>query len=166
MKFVLFLFLATTLVLAAKPKAKAKAKPLYTSNDRPVEIIERSEWFDKVIMDEEFTWLIQFHESDCPPPSSPLTSPGGHCRRLVKGFKEVSQALVGLIKVGAVDCNEELNRDICQIYASSGFPAIWAFPAGPRVKPIHYRSPPPPPRSMPQLQPQRRRHRQIRHGRI
>lgn len=50
---------------------------------------------------------------------------GGHCKSLAPHYKKAAAALKGVVKVGAVDCDE--HKDIAGKYGVSGFPTIKIF---------------------------------------
>ena len=50
---------------------------------------------------------------------------GGHCKNLAPEYKKAAKALKGVVKVGAVDCDE--SKDLAGKYGVSGFPTIKIF---------------------------------------
>jgi protein disulfide-isomerase A6 len=50
---------------------------------------------------------------------------GGHCKTLAPQFKKAASALKGVVKVGAVDCDQ--HKDIAGKFGVQGFPTIKIF---------------------------------------
>lgn len=50
---------------------------------------------------------------------------GGHCKSLAPHYKKAATALKGVVKVGAVDCDE--HKDLAGKFGVSGFPTIKIF---------------------------------------
>lgn len=50
---------------------------------------------------------------------------GGHCKSLAPHYKKAATALKGVVKVGAVDCDE--HKDLAGKFGVKGFPTIKIF---------------------------------------
>lgn len=68
-----------------------------------------------------------------PLPPPPLSLRSGHCKKLAPKWRSVAQALHGIIKVTAVNCEKE--EALCQQNGVQSYPAIKAYrcPACPAV---------------------------------
>ncbi|GAB4816305.1 hypothetical protein N2152v2_003351 [Parachlorella kessleri] len=64
-----------------------------------------------------WVWLIKFYAPWC-----------GHCRQLSPKWKKVGEALNGVVKVAAVNCDEQ--KALCQQHQIRGYPTIKAFRDG------------------------------------
>jgi len=69
--------------------------------------------------------------------------PGGHCKNLAPEWEKAAVSLKGLVKVGAINCDDE--KELCGSYGIQGFPTIKLFPAeqvaekkGVSKKPVDY----------------------------
>lgn len=47
---------------------------------------------------------------------------GGHCKKLVPEYKKLGTALQGVVKVGAVNCDE--NKSLCKLFEVKGYPTV------------------------------------------
>lgn len=68
-------------------------------------------------------WIIEFYTPWC-----------GHCKGLAPKWRQVAQALHGIIKVNAVNCEKQ--AELCQQHGVSSYPTIKAFVQG---KVVDYR---------------------------
>lgn len=50
---------------------------------------------------------------------------GGHCKKLVPEYKKAADVLKGVVKVGAVDCDE--HKNVSKMFGVTGFPTIKIF---------------------------------------
>ena len=66
---------------------------------------------------EHWVWLIEFYAPWC-----------GHCRQLAPKWRNVAQALHGVVRVAAVNC--EAQQGLCQAQGIRGYPTIKAFKGG------------------------------------
>ncbi|KXS20406.1 hypothetical protein M427DRAFT_66424 [Gonapodya prolifera JEL478] len=55
----------------------------------------------------------------------------GHCQRLVPEYKKAAKSLKGLVKVVAIDCDDDAQKPLCGAQQIKGFPTIKVF--SPRV---------------------------------
>ena len=58
-----------------------------------------------------------------PPPKNPARS--GHCKELAPKWRKLADALHGVVKVAAVNCEKE--QGLCQQHGVNGYPSIKAF---------------------------------------
>ena len=72
---------------------------------------------------EGWIWILEFYAPWC-----------GHCRQLAPKWRKVSEALHGVVRVAAVNC--EVQKALCQQHEIRGYPSIKAFKEG---KLIEYR---------------------------
>jgi protein disulfide-isomerase A6 len=59
-------------------------------------------------------WLVEFYAPWC-----------GHCQQMVSTYEGVAKALDGLVRVGAVNCEQE--KALCAMYGANSFPTIKMF---------------------------------------
>ncbi|CAG8493129.1 104_t:CDS:2 [Scutellospora calospora] len=86
-------------------------------NNGPVIILSEKNWADEVLMTEKVV-VVEFFAPWC-----------GHCKNLAPEYKKAAENLKGLVKLTAVDCDDEANRRICSTYDVKGFPTIKLFPS-------------------------------------
>ncbi|KAI7835464.1 hypothetical protein COHA_010639 [Chlorella ohadii] len=67
--------------------------------------------------DTEWIWLIEFYAPWC-----------GHCRQLAPKWRKLAEALHGVVKVAAVNCEQQ--QGLCQQYGIRGYPTIRAMSGG------------------------------------
>ncbi|KAK9727378.1 hypothetical protein K7432_001910 [Basidiobolus ranarum] len=102
--------------LAVYSSALLQVNAFYGSGDNVVTITEKN--FRKEVLETEQVVLMEFFAPWC-----------GHCQKLVPDFKKAAQNLKGIVKVAAVDCDEEKNKPLCSTYGIQGFPTIKVFPS-------------------------------------
>lgn len=85
--------------------------------------------FDALVLKSSETWLVKFYAPWC-----------GHCKASAPAFSKAAKKLLGVARLGAVNCDEE--RDIAQRYNVQGFPAFKIFKGdNPRARrPSEYNS--------------------------
>ncbi|CAG8600183.1 9223_t:CDS:2 [Paraglomus occultum] len=89
----------------------------FYDKDGPVIVLNEKNFKDEVISTEKLV-LVEFYAPWCP-----------HCQRLTQDYKKAADNLKGLVKVGAVDCDEDANRGLCQAFEVKGYPTIKLFPS-------------------------------------
>ena len=62
----------------------------------------------------------------------------GHCQRLEPEYEKAAKRLSGLAKLVAVDCDNQVNQQICGKYGVKGFPTLKIFGAGKKGMPMDY----------------------------
>ncbi|KAL7042052.1 hypothetical protein ACKWTF_000999 [Chironomus riparius] len=85
---------------------------LYDSSDDVVQLSSTN--FDRLVTDSDNVWIVEFFANWC-----------GHCKSLAPDYKKAAKALKGVVKVGAVDCDE--HKDLAAKYGVQGFPTIKIF---------------------------------------
>ncbi|XP_065556580.1 sulfhydryl oxidase 2-like isoform X1 [Artemia franciscana] len=88
---------------------------LYNASDKLV-ILSKDNFYPKVLNDTEHVWLVEFYSSWC-----------GHCQYFAPIFKEFAkrvQPWSKLVKIGAIDCANENNTEICRDYDIMGYPTM------------------------------------------
>ncbi|CAB0006373.1 unnamed protein product [Nesidiocoris tenuis] len=81
--------------------------------------------FDATVKNKEHSWIIEFYNSWC-----------GHCLRFTTTYKRFAVDIKGwndIVKIGAVDCSNELNTPLCRVYEILSYPTLKYFP--PNFKP-------------------------------
>lgn len=104
-------------------------------------------WIETVVEEEEFPWLVNFYATWCTSrglrPRAHgnrliVAGAGGHCKKMKDMWIGLGQSLRGVLKIGAVNCANDKNKNLQTLYGSKGFPSIYFFPAGARKKPFYY----------------------------
>lgn len=85
---------------------------LYDSSDDVTQLTSVN--FDRLVSESDSVYIVEFFAPWC-----------GHCKSLAPEYKKAAKALKGVVKVGAVDCDE--HKDIAAKYGVSGFPTIKIF---------------------------------------
>ncbi|KAF9345884.1 protein disulfide isomerase (PDI) protein [Mortierella sp. AD094] len=89
---------------------------LYSSKDRVVDITTQN--FQAEVIDSNHLVMVEFYAPWC-----------GHCKNLAPQYKAAADNLHGIVKMGAIDCDNDKNKPICAQYKIEGFPTIKVFPA-------------------------------------
>ncbi|RGB36375.1 hypothetical protein C1646_697398 [Rhizophagus diaphanus] len=89
---------------------------LYDPNG-PVTLVTEKSFRDEVLLTEQVV-LVEFFAPWC-----------GHCKNLAPEYKKAAENLKGLVKVAAIDCDDQSNRNVCSAYDVKGFPTIKLFPS-------------------------------------
>lgn len=87
---------------------------LYTENDK-VHILTKDN-FQGMVHDKPHAWLIEFYNSWC-----------GHCRKFAPTWVEFATSVHGwdnVVKVGAIDCADDRNNDVCRDMEILAYPSI------------------------------------------
>lgn len=95
---------------------------LYGPQDKAITILEQSN-FSHVVLGSDTAWMVEFYSSWC-----------GHCIRFAPVFKELSTVVAGwsdIIRLGAIDCAQEVNMPTCRDFEVMGYPSLKFF--GPRA---------------------------------
>ncbi|KAL1922460.1 uncharacterized protein VTP21DRAFT_9999 [Calcarisporiella thermophila] len=87
---------------------------LYGSRDHVIEVDHKN--FDAEVMKNDRLAIVEFYAPWC-----------GYCKQLAPEYKKVAENLKGLVKVVAVNCDDESNRPICGRHGVQGFPTIKVF---------------------------------------
>jgi len=118
----------------SKGSPDSKAKPAPPTGGRKTKadvsdvITLTDDNFQKLVMDSEDHWLVEFYAPWC-----------GHCKSLAPEWEEAAQKLSGEVKLGALDATQA--EAIAQKYQIKGFPTIKLFPAGKKSKAQDYNGP-------------------------
>jgi thiol-disulfide isomerase/thioredoxin len=100
---------------------------MYTNTDGAVKELMWDDWIETVVEEEELPWLVNFYATWC-----------GHCKKMVDLWVGLARSLTGVLKVGAVNCANDKNKNLQTLYGSKGYPSIYFFPAGARRKPKYF----------------------------
>lgn len=73
--------------------------------------------FDKQVFGDTNVWMVEFYAPWC-----------GHCQRLTPEYTKAAENVEGLAKMGAVNCDEESNKQLCSKFGIQGFPTIKILP--------------------------------------
>ncbi|KAF2071466.1 hypothetical protein CYY_007219 [Polysphondylium violaceum] len=74
--------------------------------------------FASQVFGSEHIWMVEFYAPWC-----------GHCKSLKPEYEKAAKNLKGLVRVGAVNCDEQANKELCSNYQIQGFPTIKYFPS-------------------------------------
>ncbi|CAJ0641296.1 16254_t:CDS:2 [Entrophospora sp. SA101] len=92
----------------------------FYTNNGPVTLITPQNYMNEVLLTEKVV-LLEFFAPWC-----------GHCQRLTPEYIKAAENLKGLVKVAAIDCDDQSNRNVCsanEIKGDFGFPTIKLFPS-------------------------------------
>lgn len=95
---------------------------MYSASDDVVTLTAAN--FQKEVVQSDSLWLVEFYAPWC-----------GHCQKLTPDWKKAATALKGIVKLGAVDCDQ--HKDLGSQYGIRGFPSIKIFGAN-KKKPEDY----------------------------
>ncbi|XP_077147547.1 protein disulfide-isomerase A6 isoform X1 [Ranitomeya variabilis] len=98
------------------------ARCMYSASDDVVTLTASN--FQREVVQSDSLWLVEFYAPWC-----------GHCQRLTPDWKKAATALKGIVKVGAVDCDQ--HKALGGQYEIRGFPTIKIFGAN-KNKPDDY----------------------------
>lgn len=84
-------------------------------DDTDVVILDNYNFAEEVYQTEK-VWVVEFYAPWC-----------GHCQAFSPEYIKAAKELKGLVKVGAVDCDEE--KDLCSKMGIQSFPTIAIFPS-------------------------------------
>ncbi|XP_040283399.1 protein disulfide-isomerase A6 [Bufo bufo] len=100
----------------------AAAQGVYSPSDDVVTLTPSN--FNKEVLQSDSLWLVEFYAPWC-----------GHCQRLTPEWKKAATALKGIVKVGAVDCDQ--HKALGGQFEIRGYPTIKVFGAN-KNKPEEY----------------------------
>jgi len=86
----------------------------YDKSSNVIELDDNN--FKKHVLQSEHVHVVEFFAPWC-----------GHCKSLVPEYKKAATNLKGLVKFGAVDCDNDKNKGLCSQYGIQGFPTIKVF---------------------------------------
>jgi protein disulfide-isomerase A6 len=72
--------------------------------------------FASQVFSTEHVWVVEFFAPWC-----------GHCKHFAPEYAKAAQSLRGIVKVGAVNCDEQ--KEVCGAFSVQGFPTIKLFPS-------------------------------------
>ncbi|XP_069831829.1 protein disulfide-isomerase A6 [Dendropsophus ebraccatus] len=98
------------------------AQCVYSPSDDVVTLTPSN--FQKEVLQSDSLWLVEFYAPWC-----------GHCQRLTPEWKKAATALKGIVKLGAVDCDE--HKSMGGQFGIRGYPTIKVFGAN-KNKPEEY----------------------------
>ncbi|PWZ03472.1 thioredoxin-domain-containing protein [Testicularia cyperi] len=101
---------------------------LWSTNSK-VTLVD-SKNFRKEVLDIEKPTMVAFTAPWC-----------GHCQRLVPDYTKVAAQLDGVVKLAAIDCDQEANKPLCGSYGIQGFPTLKLFPPTKKRLPKDYQGP-------------------------
>jgi len=87
---------------------------LYPPNSNVVQLTKSN--FAQEVFNSDHVWLVEFYAPWC-----------GHCKNLVSAWEAAATNLKGIVKVGAVNCDDE--KELAGMFQVKGFPTIKVFPS-------------------------------------
>ncbi|EFY87341.1 hypothetical protein J3459_015851 [Metarhizium acridum] len=96
-----------TALLAAVPSIHA----MYTTSSPVLQVNEKT--YDTLIAKSNHTSIVEFYAPWC-----------GHCKNLKPAYEKAAKKLEGLAKVAAIDCDNEMNKQLCSRMGIQGFPTL------------------------------------------
>jgi protein disulfide-isomerase A6 len=85
---------------------------LYTKQDKVIQLNQLN--FQSKVLKSPDVWMVEFFAPWC-----------GHCKNLAPTYKKLAEKMQGIVRIGAVDCDE--NQSICGQQGVKGFPTIKIF---------------------------------------
>ncbi|KAF9963191.1 protein disulfide isomerase (PDI) protein [Mortierella alpina] len=105
----------TSIALGALLFSQSVLAGLYSAKDNVVDLNQSN--FQSEVMDSDHVVMVEFYAPWC-----------GHCKNLVPQYKAAAENLRGIAKLGAIDCDNDMNKPLCSQYGIQGFPTIKVFP--------------------------------------
>ncbi|KAF9985215.1 protein disulfide isomerase (PDI) protein [Mortierella antarctica] len=105
----------TSIALGALLLSQSVLAGLYSAKDSVVDLTTHN--FQSEVMDSDHVVMVEFYAPWC-----------GHCKNLVPQYKAAAENLRGIAKLGAIDCDNDMNKPLCSQYGIQGFPTIKVFP--------------------------------------
>jgi len=102
------------------------ANAFYESSSSKVINLSAKDFNEKVIKSGEL-WYVEFYAPWC-----------GHCKSLAPHWDTAARKLHGVVKVGAINVDDEANKSIGGTYGISGFPTIKIFGLDKKKSPEDY----------------------------
>ncbi|KAM9965174.1 hypothetical protein ACTFIW_004979 [Dictyostelium discoideum] len=90
----------------------------YTDNSNVINLTKKN--FQQQVLNSQQNWMVEFYAPWC-----------GHCKSLKPEYEKVSNNLKGLVKIGAINCDEE--KELCGQYQIQGFPTLKFFSTNPKT---------------------------------
>jgi protein disulfide-isomerase A6 len=113
MKYTVF----AILVLFAGCALAGRGGPaLYNDKSPIIQLNEKN--FAAQVFGSEHVWLVEFYAPWC-----------GHCKSLAPEYEKAANNLKGIVRLGAVNCDDDANQRLCGNYEVKGFPTIKLFPS-------------------------------------
>lgn len=95
---------------------------MYPSSSNVIDLTSSN--FDRLVLNSDEIWVVEFYAPWC-----------GHCQQLVPEYQKAANALKGVVKVGAVNADDD--KELGGKYGVRGFPTIKIFGAN-KNKPDDY----------------------------
>ncbi|KAN0035063.1 hypothetical protein ACTA71_004318 [Dictyostelium dimigraforme] len=90
----------------------------YTDNSNVINLTKKN--FQQQVLNSQHNWMVEFYAPWC-----------GHCKSLKPEYEKASNNLKGLVKIGAINCDEE--KELCGQYQIQGFPTLKFFSTNPKT---------------------------------
>lgn len=97
--------------------AISSGKGLYSPTDKLTILVESN--FKEHVIGKSNAWLVEFYNSWC-----------GHCIQFSPIYREFAASVApwnNVVKIGAVDCSNEENSDVCREYEIMAYPTLRYF---------------------------------------
>lgn len=92
---------------------------LYDDNDKVISLTDEN--YREKIYNQDQIVLLEFYAHWC-----------GHCKRFASTYKSLAESVKNwhsVVKVAALNCADELNKDVCRQFGVTGYPTIRIIPA-------------------------------------
>lgn len=105
------------------------AKAFYEASSSKVINLTAKDFNEKVIKSNEI-WYVEFYAPWC-----------GHCKNLAPHWDTAARKLHGVVKLGAINVDDESNKPIGGQYGVTGFPTIKIFGLDKKKNAVDYQGP-------------------------
>lgn len=108
--------------LGATVQAAGQPASFYAKSRHVMELDART--FDDFVFDSNHTTIVEFYAPWC-----------GYCQQIKQDFKKAAQLTNGFAQFAAVNCDQDVNKQLCARNNVKGFPTIKTFKPPKKFKP-------------------------------
>jgi len=104
------------LLVASLELSRASGPGIYGSGSKVAVLTQQN--FEKLVTKSEAVWIVKFYAPWC-----------GHCRSLQPEYDAAAKMMNGIIRFGAVNCEDNRGQNLCQKHNIQAYPTILIFRA-------------------------------------